>query len=482
LLKKIYKQRIYFYRLICLSIALFCHCIYPERLTAQLTTSNTSSPAQIVNNVLLGGGITASNVTFTGYNNAIGTFSVSGTNNLGMSSGVVMTTGTILDNDTIFGSGFGPQGPNNSPGSSPFIGSGVDNGQPGDAYLTTLAGTNTYNAAILEFDFVPQSDSIQLKYVFGTDEYMEWITGGFADVFAFVVTGVTVNHPATNVGLLPGTNMPVTALNVNLNNNTQYYVDNGDGTGTGTAPDGPTVQYDGFTVVLTAKDTVTCGQTYHIKLMVADAIDGAVDAGVFLKAGSFTSLPVICLSCDSIVSGIVSNQQVSFNSSAIFSITSGFPNATFQWQTDIGFGFQNLTNAGQYSGVNNDSLVVSSATMSNNNQLFRCIVSSGGCIDTTNVAQLNVTNNVGLEENSSLLFCTVLPNPTFDKITIRFINNNKQENELEVYNQIGELIFKQKLLENECFSNIDMINYPSGIYTVRLYNKYSNTIKKFIKQ
>ena len=261
-------------------------------LFCQITTSNALTPTQLVNNILLGGGITATNITFTGYANAIGTFSVTGTNNLGMNSGVVMTTGTILANDPNYGANMGPQGPNNTSGA------GVDNGQPGDPYLTGVAGTNTYNAAILEFDFIPQSDTIKFNYVFGTEEYMEWITGGFADVFAFVVSGVTVNHPATNVALLPGTTIPVTALNVNLNINSNLYVDNGDGFGTGTAPDGPTVQYDGFTVVLTAKDTVTCGQTYHIKMMIADALDGAVDAGVFLQQGSFSAAAPVNISSD----------------------------------------------------------------------------------------------------------------------------------------------------------------------------------------
>lgn len=259
---------------------------------AQLTTSTAMTPTQLVNNVLLGGGITATNVTFTGYANAIGSFSVTGTNNLGMTSGVVMTTGTVLQNDPTYGSNLGPQGPNNMPGA------GADNLQPGDPYLTSIAGTSTHNAAILEFDFVPQSDTIKFNYVFGTEEYMEWVTGGYADVFAFVVTGVSVPHGPYNVALIPGTTTPVTALNVNLNNNSAYYVDNGDGMGTGTAPDGPTVQYDGFTVVLTATDTVTCGQTYHIKLMIADAIDGAVDAGVFLQAGSFSSPVPVSISSD----------------------------------------------------------------------------------------------------------------------------------------------------------------------------------------
>lgn len=245
---------------------------------AQITTSNALTPQQLVQNVLLGPGITASNITYTGYANAIGSFvgGNSGTPVLGIDSGIVMTNGTVLANDPNYGSGFGPQGPNNSSGA------GVDNGAPGDPYLDGVANASTYNACVLEFDFVANADSVKFNYVFGTDEYMEYVSGGFADVFAFVLSGVSVSLAPTNIALIPNTTTPVTALNVNANVNPQYYVDNEN-------PPGTTVQYDGFTTVLTAQYPIQCGETYHIKLACADALDGIVDGGVFLQAGSFTT-------------------------------------------------------------------------------------------------------------------------------------------------------------------------------------------------
>src|ERR1700741_4480654 len=82
-----------------------------------LVTSSGLTAAQYVQNVLLGPGVTASNITYTGYSNAIGKFSVSGLpNTLGMDSGLVLTTGTVLATDI---NGPGPQGPNSS-GSSGF--------------------------------------------------------------------------------------------------------------------------------------------------------------------------------------------------------------------------------------------------------------------------------------------------------------------------------------------------------------------------
>lgn len=255
------------------SIALVCSGLFLSSVAqAQITTSTTLTPQQLVTNVLLGPGVIASNITYTGDANAIGKFNsgLTGLTPLGIDSGVVMTTGTVLNN------GSGPQGPNTS------TGAGIDNSQPGDAYLDGVAGANTFNAAVLEFDFIPMADSVKFRYVFGTDEYMEYVSGGFADVFAFVLSGVTVPLSPTNIALIPNTSTPVTALNVNANVNPQYWVDNEN-------PPGTCVQYDGFTTVLTAQYPVQCGETYHIKLAVADALDGIVDAGVFLEAGSFTT-------------------------------------------------------------------------------------------------------------------------------------------------------------------------------------------------
>lgn len=254
------------------SLVLFAGIIIAKNASAQIATTQTLTPAQLVTNVLLGPGVIASNITYTGAPSAIGFFSGgnTGTTPLGIDSGVVMTTGTVSN------TGMGPQGPNNS------TGAGTDNLQPGDVYLTSVAGANTFNAAILEFDFIPMADSVKFRYVFGTEEYMEYVSGGFADVFAFVLSGVSVTLAPTNIALIPSTTTPVTALNVNANINSQYYVDNEN-------PPGTCIQYDGFTTVLTALYPVQCGETYHIRLAIADALDGIVDAGVFLEAGSFTT-------------------------------------------------------------------------------------------------------------------------------------------------------------------------------------------------
>ena len=62
---------------------------------AQLTTNTGVNPQALVQNTLIGPGVTVSNITFNGSPSSIGSFSGTGTN-LGIANGIVMTTGTVL--------------------------------------------------------------------------------------------------------------------------------------------------------------------------------------------------------------------------------------------------------------------------------------------------------------------------------------------------------------------------------------------------
>lgn len=245
---------------------------------AQLTTEvNVYTPEQLVNNVLLGGGVTASNIVYTGSPTAIGKFNGANTN-IGLNSGIIMNTGTVQIGTN------GPQGPNNS------ASSGVDNGQAGDPILAGITGQTSTNAARLEFDFVPTSDSIQFNFVFGSEEYPEFVNASYNDAFGFFITGP---NPAggsftnENIALVPGTTTPISIDNVNAGSNSSYYVNNSGG---------PTIQYDGFTTPITAKSPVICGQTYHIILVISDMGDGQYDSAVFLEEGSFSSSAPVTIS------------------------------------------------------------------------------------------------------------------------------------------------------------------------------------------
>jgi gliding motility-associated-like protein len=256
----------------------------------QLVTTNNQTVGSLVQNVLLGPGVSVSNITYSGAPQAIGYFSSLGTN-LGIEQGIIMTTGTVQNNP-----GSGPHGPNNVGNAD------VDNGYGGNQQLSQLVeGTQTYNAAILEFDFIPYADTVRFRYIFGSEEYMEYVNTKFNDVFAFFISGPGITGQK-NIALLPDGN-PVTINNVNngTNNtgpckNCDYYVYNGTGSDSPYRNSSTYIQYDGFTKPLEAFSEVQCGKTYHLKIAIADVGDGLWDSGIFLEANSLTSKVPITVS------------------------------------------------------------------------------------------------------------------------------------------------------------------------------------------
>lgn len=235
-----------------------CICI---GMSAQLVVTPVG-PIANIGNFLTGSGVTITNVTYTGDTNAIGYFTANNTT-LNMNGGFLMTTGVATE----------AIGPNVN------TGMGTDNTYPGDADLNNLAQCNTFNAAVLEFDCVPSDDTLYFNFIFGSDEYMEYAMGGFNDVFAIFISGPSM--PFQNIAWLPSSTIPVSVLNCNANVNAAYYVDRtGD----------PDIEYDGTTVNILATIPVVPGNTYHLKLAVADALDGIVDGGAFFEAGSFRTI------------------------------------------------------------------------------------------------------------------------------------------------------------------------------------------------
>ncbi|NMD68795.1 LPXTG cell wall anchor domain-containing protein [Bacillus sp. DNRA2] len=235
---------------------------------------NTVTKEQLVEK-LVGDDIEISNVTFNGANHAAGTFS-GGAGIIGFTDGIILSNGNIVD----------VIGPNDDSGVS------TANGTGGDEDLHQLVPDFELNdAAVLEFDFIPIHDTLRFRYVFSSEEYNEYVNEGYNDVFGFFVNG-------QNIALIPDTNLPVSIHNINLDANSQYFINNEID-----EPDTePTLamnallaeplntQMDGLTVVMTATTTVKIGEVNHIKLAIADASDDSVDSNVFIEAGSFSSI------------------------------------------------------------------------------------------------------------------------------------------------------------------------------------------------
>ena len=261
---------------------------------AQLTVTTGYTAAQLVNK-LVGAGVITLNPTMTCDTAARGEFNTV-TSNLGLECGVILSSGRAKTIGTSIGANIVTGTANTNFASTSFTAAG-------DADLTALAGQPTHDACILQFDFIPSGDTIRFNYVFGSEEYTGYTCTDFNDVFGFLISGPGYATP-TNIALVPGTNVPVCINSVNGGVPTgsgtiatcnavgpgspfpAYYVNNLAGT---------TVVYDGFTTVLQAKAHVTPCDTFHLKLGVADAFDWVLDSGVFLEAGSLSSIPSAAL-------------------------------------------------------------------------------------------------------------------------------------------------------------------------------------------
>lgn len=227
------------------------------------------TPQEVLVESLLGSGVTVSNVKYTGTKSSAGTFQTTD-NIIGFNEGVVLSTGSV---SSVIG-------PNKSGNTSGY------NGLPGDSDLAALiSGVDTQDATVLDFDFIPTTDTISFQYVFASDEYNEYANTSYNDVFGFFLNG-------KNVAKLPDGSTIVAINNVNGGNplgtnakNPLYFRNNWEST----TP--LNTEMDGLTVVLSVYEKVNVGQLNHIKLAIADVGDNAYDSNVFIKANSFTTKP-----------------------------------------------------------------------------------------------------------------------------------------------------------------------------------------------
>ena len=267
-------------RILGLAAATFAFSI---SLCGQVTITQPYATAEeYVQEILLGDGVTATNITFTGslaqlglLENGSGVFSVE--------------SGLMLNTDDATCEGFCADCLGGSVPDADLL--NVANSVPpliGQSF--TVSSVN--DVCILEFDFEAGGDSIAFNYVFGSDEYLTYVNTTYNDIFAFFLSGPGITGPydspagfpggAVNIAGVPESdpNLPVTISSVNSQTNSAYYIDNQSNNG---------VCVNGYTQPFVAEYAIQCGETYHIKLAIADGTDTALESIVVLEEGSFSS-------------------------------------------------------------------------------------------------------------------------------------------------------------------------------------------------
>jgi len=194
----------------------------------------------------------------------------------------------------------------------------------GDPDLALLEPGIT-NVSVLEFDFVPASSLMTFRYIFASEEYLEYANSGYNDVFGFFISGPGITggniFGNLNIATLPIAGNPYVAIN-NINwgytatgshnsaspagfvgpagvysqapQNPSFYINipgafSAPMPAVGTRDDSlrMSIELDGRTIVLTASCLVIPCEQYHLKLAIANTGDQLWQSAVFLEAHSF---------------------------------------------------------------------------------------------------------------------------------------------------------------------------------------------------
>lgn len=254
-------------------------CLYFQFTSGQNITINENYTAQeLVEDVLINSScanvfnVSVSGGNFASGEKSFGYFDGTGTT-FPFQNGILISTGKI----------------NNAPGPNSYLSDdGGNMGWNGDPDLNQALGlSNTYNATILEFDFIPLGNRISFDYIFSSEQYLSNPMSNqcnYTDGFAFLLKR-NGDSDYQNLAVVPGTNTPVKVNTVRGSGTicppaNEAYFDAFNGT------DHPT-NYNGQTKILTAESTVIPGETYHIKLVIADEGNYRFDSAIFLGGGSF---------------------------------------------------------------------------------------------------------------------------------------------------------------------------------------------------
>jgi gliding motility-associated-like protein len=243
-----------------------------------ITINEGYTPEYLVNDVLINSScanvfnLSVSGGNFASGEKSYGYFDATGTT-FPFQNGIILSTGKI----------------NNAPGPNSYLSDdGGSMGWNGDNDLNTALGlSNSYNATLLEFDFIPVGNKISFDYIFSSEQYLTNPSANqcnFTDGFAFLLKEAS-STTYQNLAIIPGTNIPVKVNTVRGSGticpsaNETYFDAFND-------VNHPT-NFNGQTKVLTAKSDVTPGATYHIKLVIADEGNYRYDSAIFLGGGSF---------------------------------------------------------------------------------------------------------------------------------------------------------------------------------------------------
>ena len=387
--------------------------------SSNFSVSPVANPQQAITNILFGGCVNLSNITFSGAPLQIGYF-VDHSGTFGIDSGLVLTTGSI---DSI--------GMPNINASTSFWHSN----SIGDSLLSQISGNPTFDAATIEFDFTPQSDTlVGCEFIFASEEYPEFVGSTFNDVYGFFISGNGISVPQ-NLAFIPGTSIPITVNNINATTNAQFFVDN---------TNGSVISFDGYTAPFKLNYQVTPNGTYHFKISIADASDQVYDAAVFIKGGSFFG-----------------NEPLPYSN---FTYTNMGGNTVNFLNLSFGAEFYNW----DFGDTQNSPIINPTHTYSSSGTYNVRLSADNYCYSQDTIIQVNVTQNVGINEHPVFLdYSSSWVNS--DELMIKAQLKFPAKATLDIFDLEGKKVFSvsgNDSVNQEFY--LDFSTLPQGIYFVKL--------------
>ena len=521
--KLINMKRIYF------SLICFCNVLLSSSQILVDNNTPNNSPTFLIDNILLGTGVIATNHSFQGDSLQIGYFNALNCVNFGLDSGIIISTGDVNEVDPV------------SIPTFPFFSNtvtdpdllGVANSVPPllpSPFTNSFSVSSVNDIAILEFDFIPLGDSLNFRYIFGSEEYFMYENTEYNDVFGFFLSGPgisgpyssPINHPngSINLAIIPNSipPLPVTISSVNSITpiNDQYFIDNSSLTDIASA--------DGYTRIFTAKEAVIPCESYHIRLAIADGSDGALSSYVWLEAASFSSVEPgsinaqisttdvschgdsngtasICVQGPSPpytinwnsqdpnslsagnytvnitdANGIISIQPYVINEPTDILTTISQPSSDLESNT-IG-GTPNYTYQWLFMG----SVVGTNInyTPTQNGDYMLIITDANGCTDSSEVYSVtNVPASLTEHLTDKLI---IYPNPFTDKTTINLLNKHTVLIEVSLYDPTGRKVKNYSVSDQRKSIIIEKENLANGMYMLVVRtNNYICKSKLFIR-
>ena len=173
----------------------------------------------------------------------------------------------------------------------------VDHGTPGDSKIESIAGKESFDASSLEINFktTEEIESISLDFMFGSEEFAEYVDTNFVDFAAILLDGVNYayfNNEPSQVLSIRSESIGNYFANTHPDEEVTTYEDQFAGRGEFA------IEYDGISAPLNLnidldyanKQSDADGRyTHNLKFAIADTGDGGYDSTLFISGSILQS-------------------------------------------------------------------------------------------------------------------------------------------------------------------------------------------------